>query len=84
MHWDSREMAGILRAALLDFKRPNNTNEPPSKEWISKIRQIDSHWRNKVPCWPWGDDQEFEKWSRYLQVCTVPSTYEHLLIDIRN
>ena len=82
MYWDSREMAGILRAALLDFKRPNNTNEPPAKEWISKIRQIDRHWRNKVTSWPWGDDQEFEKWSRYLQVCTVPSTYEHLLIDI--
>ena len=64
MYGDSREMAGILRAALLYFKRPNNTNEPLAKEWISKIRQIDRHWRNKVPYWPWGDDQEFEKWLR--------------------
>jgi hypothetical protein len=68
MHWDSREMASVLRSSLLEVEFPSLTNEDPAKQFDEKIEQIDRLWQTSHSAYPWGNQEQYQEWSSNLKV----------------
>jgi hypothetical protein len=68
MHWDSRQLAEIMRHTLYTRENPKITNEDPANDITSKLEIIESLWKQKHSAWPWGSDEHLTEFSKLLKV----------------
>ncbi|KAK8121332.1 hypothetical protein PG999_005452 [Apiospora kogelbergensis] len=73
MHWDSREMLGIMQLSQLEARYPHITNEDMAKEFVGKVGLIRDLWQSKSPAWSWGSDGDFAEYSKLVKATAAYS-----------
>jgi hypothetical protein len=68
MHWDSRDMKGVLQDSIFEAQNEQVTNEGTAVQFSSKMQEIDGLWKVGSPMYPWASEEEYEDWVQLLDV----------------